>query len=78
MISNPIYSPSPLQLRSPLHFTNLTIPREGGDLGNSPGLPILQNSPKEVRHPTSPEVQTPPSTTFFSAITSRVEGQFNR
>src|SRR5450759_1394557 len=72
-ISNPVYSPSPIQLRSPLHFTNLTVSREESELGNSPGLPIPQNSPEEVRHPTSPEVQTPPSTTFFSAITSRVE-----
>ena len=73
VISNPIYSPSPVQLRSPLHFINLTVPREGGELGNSPGLPILQYSPEEVRYPTSLEIQTTPSTTFFSAITSRIE-----
>jgi hypothetical protein len=40
---------------------------------NSPGLPIPQNSPEEVRHTTSPELLTPPATTFFSAFTSRVE-----
>ena len=73
IISNPIYSPSLIQLRSPLHFTHLTVQREGGELGNFPGLSIPQNSPKEVRHPTSIEVQTPPTTTFFFAITSRVE-----
>jgi hypothetical protein len=73
IISNPIYSPSPQQLRSPLHFIHLTEPREGGELVNSPGLPIPQNSPEEVRHTTSPELQTPPATTFFSAFTSRIE-----
>jgi hypothetical protein len=36
-------------------------------------LPIPQNSPEEVRHTTSPELRTPPATTFFSAFTSRVE-----
>jgi hypothetical protein len=38
-----------------------------------PGLQIPQNSPEEVRHTTSPELQTPPATTFFSAFTSRIE-----
>src|SRR5450759_1930518 len=73
IISNPIYSPSPIQLRSPLHFTNLNKPGERDELGTFSGLPIPPNSPEEVRHLTSPEVQTPPTTTFLSNITSRVE-----
>lgn len=73
VISNPVYSPSPLQLRSPLHFTNLIGPREVGELGSFSGLPIPPNSPEEIGQPPPPEVQTPPATTFLSTITSRVK-----
>ena len=40
---------------------------------NFPRLLIPQNSPEEVRHTTSLELQTPPTTTFFSTFTSHVE-----
>ena len=40
---------------------------------NFPGLPIPQNSPKEVNHPTPPKLQILPSTIFFSVITSPIE-----
>ena len=40
---------------------------------NSPGLPIPQNSPEEVRNITSLELQTLPTTTYFSAFNSCIE-----
>jgi hypothetical protein len=73
VVNNPTYSPSPEQLRSLLHFTNLIASGEEGELVSSPGLPNLQNSPEGSQHPTPPYLQTPPATTFFSAFTSRLE-----
>jgi hypothetical protein len=73
MVNNPTYSPSPEQLRSPLHFTNLIASGEEGELVSSPGLSNPQNSLEGSRHPTLPYLQIPPATTFFSAFTSRLE-----
>src|SRR5450759_4004313 len=73
VVDNPTYSPSPEQLRSPLHFTNLATSGEEGRLTSSPGLPNPQNSPAGSQNPTPPHLQTPPTTTFFSALTSRLE-----
>ena len=56
-----------------MHFTNLITLGEEGKLVSSLGLPNPQNSLEGSRHPTSPYLQTPPSTTFFSALTSRLE-----
>ena len=73
VVDNPTYSPSPTQVRSPLHFTNLVTSGEEGRLTSSPGLPNPQNSPAGSQNPTPPHLQTPPTTTFFSALTSRLE-----
>jgi hypothetical protein len=73
VVNNPTYSPSPEQLRSPLHFTNLIASGEEGELVSSPGLSNPQNSLEGSRHPTLPYLQIPPATTFFSAFTSRLE-----
>jgi hypothetical protein len=73
MVDNPTYSPSPEQLRSPLYFTNLIASGEEGELVSSPRLPNPQNSLEGSRHPTPPYLQTPPTTTFFSAFTFRLE-----
>ena len=70
MVDNPTYSPSLEQLRSPLYFTNLIA---SGELVSSLGLHNPQNSPESSQHPTPPYLQTPPTTTFFSAFTSRLE-----
>jgi hypothetical protein len=60
-------------LRSPLYFTNLPLSEEGSEPLGSPGLPIPQNSPVDVRHSTPLLLPTPPATTFFSTLTSQIE-----
>jgi hypothetical protein len=73
MVNNPIYSLSPEQLRSPLHFTNLIASSEEGKVVSSLVLRNPQNSPEGFQHPIPLQLPTPRATTFFSTFTSRIE-----
>jgi hypothetical protein len=48
VVTNPNFSPSPKQLKSPLYFTNLSVTGEGNEFVSSPGIPNLKTLLKRV------------------------------
>jgi hypothetical protein len=73
IVTNPTFSPSPEQLKSPLYFTNLSVTGKGNEFVSSPGIPNPQNSPEESGQPPPSFLQTPPVTSFFTPFSSRIE-----
>jgi hypothetical protein len=65
VVDNPTYSPSPEQLRSPLHFTNLIASSEEGELVSSPRN-LIHKIPLKVLEILLPHICRPHLQLHFS------------